>query len=150
MLGRAEGSTLRTAKGRHLIRDARLLWEQAQQSFEALRAVLQRIAATEFALSLSLSRDEPRLVIPEKTDILHEAAGRTALQSRDPSLEWFSISQGTTLWNFSALKMTANCGIGCGPRGSSHKARGSEPKICREGVPHSTIHHRHRKVQWFI
>ena len=51
-----------TAKGRHLIRDARVLWEQAQQSFErelgqqeasALRAVLQRIAATEFALSLS-------------------------------------------------------------------------------------------------
>jgi len=48
-----------TAKGRQLIRDARLLWEQAQRSFEselgrqeaaALRAVLQRIAATEFTL----------------------------------------------------------------------------------------------------
>ena len=48
-----------TAKGRQLIRDGRLLWEQAQQSFEselgqqeasALRAVLQRIAATEFTL----------------------------------------------------------------------------------------------------
>jgi DNA-binding MarR family transcriptional regulator len=51
-----------TAKGRHLIRDARVLWEQAQQSFEgelgqqeasALRAVLQRIAATEFTLTMS-------------------------------------------------------------------------------------------------
>jgi DNA-binding MarR family transcriptional regulator len=48
-----------TAKGRQLIQDGRLLWEQAQQSFEsklgqqeasALRAVLQRIAATEFTL----------------------------------------------------------------------------------------------------
>ena len=51
-----------TAKGRHLIRDARALWEQAQRSFEselgqqeasALRAVLQRIAATEFTLTTS-------------------------------------------------------------------------------------------------
>jgi DNA-binding MarR family transcriptional regulator len=48
-----------TAKGRRLIRDARPLWEQAQRSFErelgqqeaaTLRAVLQRLAATEFNL----------------------------------------------------------------------------------------------------
>jgi DNA-binding MarR family transcriptional regulator len=48
-----------SAKGHQLIQDARVLWEQAQQLFEselgqqeasALRAVLQRIAATEFIL----------------------------------------------------------------------------------------------------
>jgi DNA-binding MarR family transcriptional regulator len=48
-----------TAKGRELIGDARVLWQQAQRSFEselgrqeasALRAVLKRIAATEFTL----------------------------------------------------------------------------------------------------
>ncbi|MND08618.1 hypothetical protein D3C83_313700 [compost metagenome] len=41
----------------------------------------------------------------------------------------FSISHGTMFWNSGASKITLNCEMGCGPRGSSLKAPGSTANL---------------------